>query len=186
MLATKERVREKNGSAAECVVVTSFRTELGWMAAEFCDGKLARLTFGHANRSQALAALNVRATTGEIDAQIERTIARLTDFASGNADELLEIDVVYAPGSTAFQRRVLDACRAIPAGETLSYAQLAIIAGAPGAARAVGNVMRTNRLPLVVPCHRVVASGGALGGYSAPEGLAMKRRLLAREGVAVR
>jgi methylated-DNA-[protein]-cysteine S-methyltransferase len=85
---------------------------------------------------------------------------------------------------TDFQRKVLDACRAIPPGETLSYAELAVIAGAPGAARAVGNVMRTNRIPLVIPCHRVVGSGGSLGGYSAPDGLAMKRKLLEREATS--
>ena len=109
----------------------------------------------------------------------------LTAFAAGRSDELLDIEVDYGV-TTPFQRRVLDACRAIPPGETLSYAQVAQLAGAPGAARAVGNVMRSNKLPLVVPCHRVVGSGNCLGGYSAPEGLAMKRRLMQREGVALR
>jgi methylated-DNA-[protein]-cysteine S-methyltransferase len=104
----------------------------------------------------------------------------LQAFAAGARDNLHGIEVDYGI-VTPFQRQVLDACRAIAPGETLSYGQLAIIAGAPGAARAVGNVMRSNRLPLVVPCHRVVGSGGALGGYSAPEGLAMKRKLLERE-----
>ncbi len=73
------------------------------------------------------------------------------------------------------------ACRRIPWGQTRSYAQLAAVAGRPGAARAVGSVMAKNRVPLVVPCHRVIASSGQLGGYSAPQGLSLKRRLLAME-----
>ncbi|MEO1971721.1 MAG: MGMT family protein, partial [Pirellulaceae bacterium] len=64
----------------------------------------------------------------------------------------------------------------------ISYAGLAVAAGSPAAARAVGNVMRTNRYPLLIPCHRVVGSG-SLGGYSAPDGLDMKQRLLQMEQV---
>ena len=72
-------------------------------------------------------------------------------------------------------------CRLIPYGQVLTYGELAERAGSPRAARAVGNVMRTNRFPLIVPCHRVVGAAGALGGYSAPTGLKMKRRLLRLE-----
>ncbi len=83
---------------------------------------------------------------------------------------------------TAFQRAVIDHCRRIPRGEVLTYGQLAERAGYPRSARAVGNVMATNRVPLIVPCHRVVGAGGNLGGFSAPQGLQMKRRLLRLEG----
>jgi methylated-DNA-[protein]-cysteine S-methyltransferase len=82
---------------------------------------------------------------------------------------------------SAFQRRVVAACRAIPYGCTRSYGDVAAAAGSPGAARAVGQVMAGNRAPLVVPCHRVVAAGGKIGGFSAPQGLALKRRLIALE-----
>ena len=80
-----------------------------------------------------------------------------------------------------FTRRVVELCRAVPPGRTVSYAELATQAGSPAAARAVGNAMATNRFPLIVPCHRVVGARGHLGGYSAPQGLTMKRRLLAAE-----
>ena len=155
------------------------------MAAEFRAHKLTRLTFGHPTRGAALTVLGVTSAVRETSPEIAQVIARLQRFAKVGDDDLLSIEVDYG-ATTDFQRHVLDACRAIPPGEILSYAQLAIIAGAPGAARAVGNVMRTNKLPLVVPCHRVVGSGGALGGYSAPDGLALKRRLLAREGVSIK
>jgi methylated-DNA-[protein]-cysteine S-methyltransferase len=67
-------------------------------------------------------------------------------------------------------------------GETVSYGELAEMAGRPGAARAVGNAMSRNPVPIVVPCHRVVAAGGQIGGYG-PSGVSTKRFLLALEGV---
>ena len=80
---------------------------------------------------------------------------------------------------TDFRRRIYDALRAIPFGETCSYAGLAAAAGRPGAARAVGTAMAQNPLPIVQPCHRVLTSSGSIGGYS-PD-LSIKRRLLAHE-----
>lgn len=162
----------------------TFATELGWIAIELDGDRLVRLSFGHKSERMAAKALGAKSHIESLTKAQRRVVQRLIAFAAGDRDELLLIDVEYGV-TTAFQRKVLEACRAIPAGETLTYAQLALIAGAPGAARAVGNVMRTNKLPLVIPCHRVVGTTG-LGGYSAPEGLAMKRRLLSREGIAVR
>lgn len=72
----------------------------------------------------------------------------------------------------------------IPFGSALTYGQLAAAVGHPGAARAVGNAMAANRLPIIIPCHRVVASGGRLGGYGGGEDL--KRKLLEFEGVMLK
>lgn len=82
---------------------------------------------------------------------------------------------------TAFQRQVWEAARLIPYGETRSYLWLAERIGKPGAARAVGQALGRNPLLIIVPCHRVVASGGGLGGFGG--GLEMKRRLLMLESV---
>jgi methylated-DNA-[protein]-cysteine S-methyltransferase len=79
---------------------------------------------------------------------------------------------------------VLQACRKIAPGKTLTYAELADKVGSPGAARAVGNCMARNRFPLIIPCHRVVGSNGHLGGYSAAEGIPFKKRLLELEAMA--
>ena len=81
-----------------------------------------------------------------------------------------------------FQQRVLFAVRRIPPGKVATYGDVAEAAGAPRAARAVGNIMKGCRTP-GVPCHRVVAAGGRLGGYGGSE--AMKRALLGAEGVIV-
>ena len=107
-------------------------------------------------------------------------VERLQAYADGQFDDFCQVrtDTSYL---TPFGRRVIEATRHIRYGETRSYQAIAISAGNPTAARAVGAVMAGNRVPLVVPCHRVVGSGGKLGGFSAIDGLAMKRRLLALE-----
>jgi methylated-DNA-[protein]-cysteine S-methyltransferase len=76
---------------------------------------------------------------------------------------------------------VRDQLRRIGYAKSISYGELASLAGAPGAARAVGNIMAKNPLPLVIPCHRVLAAGGRIGGFSAPAGTEMKRHLLRME-----
>jgi len=83
-------------------------------------------------------------------------------------------------GTPPFHRKVLAAARRIPYGRTVTYGELARLAGNPRAARAVGQAMAHNPVALIVPCHRVVAAGGGLGGFGG--GLALKRRLLALEG----
>ncbi|RLT12648.1 MAG: MGMT family protein, partial [Planctomycetota bacterium] len=85
---------------------------------------------------------------------------------------------------TVFQRKVILATRAIGFGETVSYGELAARAGSPNAARAVGTVMANNEVPIIIPCHRVLASGGRIGGFSAPQGIDLKRRLLELESRA--
>ena len=82
---------------------------------------------------------------------------------------------------TPFQLCVANATRRIPYGTTVSYGQLASLAGYPRAARAVGTVMSQNRFPILIPCHRVLASGGKLGGYTSVAGVDFKSRLLGLE-----
>ena len=85
---------------------------------------------------------------------------------------------------TPFQRKVYEALLRIPKGQVRTYAQVARMIGKPKAARAVGQALKRNRWAPKIPCHRVIASDGALGGYSAPGGVSAKRRLLHREGVS--
>jgi methylated-DNA-[protein]-cysteine S-methyltransferase len=88
-------------------------------------------------------------------------------------------DLPFAAEGTAFMRRVWEALRAIPYGETRSYQAIAQTIGSPAAARAVGNANNRNPLPIFIPCHRVVGSKGDLVGYLG--GLDMKKQLLALE-----
>ena len=100
---------------------------------------------------------------------------QLQDYFDGDR---LNFDLPLAPCGTAYRRRVWDALRRIPAGETRGYAQLAALAG--GSARSIGAAMARNPIPILLPCHRIVASSG-LGGYSGGDGLPTKRILLGLE-----
>jgi methylated-DNA-[protein]-cysteine S-methyltransferase len=152
---------------------------LGWMAAIGLGNTLWQLTFGHRSRRDAMAALDPRlARRARAGQGSPGLVARLQAYASGSLDDFLDLSVHPGDALTPFRRRVLSCCRRIPLGATLSYGQLAAQAGAPGAARAVGNCMAANRIPLVIPCHRVIGSGRDLRGYSGPGGLRMKKRLL--------
>lgn len=96
-------------------------------------------------------------------------------FAGGRA----VFDLPLAPVATAFQQRVWRALRTIPAGETRSYGEIAVMIGRPTASRAVGAANGANSIGIIVPCHRVVGSNGKLVGYAG--GLDRKRWLLAHE-----
>jgi methylated-DNA-[protein]-cysteine S-methyltransferase len=85
--------------------------------------------------------------------------------------------------SSPFYRRVLEALFEVPYGRTVHYMDLARIAGSPGATRAVGSAMRTNPIPIIQPCHRVLPSDGTLGNYAG--GVARKQALLAHEGAVL-
>jgi O-6-methylguanine DNA methyltransferase len=109
--------------------------------------------------------------------QTTKVLRKYAETGRADFDSLM----IDEGGFTDFQRSVREACRKIPFGETVSYSELGERAGVGrAAARAVGSVMRRNNCPIVMPCHRVVPSGGpaALGNYSAPSGPALKKRLL--------
>lgn len=104
---------------------------------------------------------------------------QLEEYFAGCRREF-DLPVALPPGPP-FTRRVYDLLRRVPFAATLTYGELAVQAGSPGAARAVGQVMAANPLPIVVPCHRVIAANGGLGGYSGGGGLGTKAWLLAFE-----
>ena len=121
-----------------------------------------------------------------ISPRVLRTTAR-TDEAARQLDEYfagrrkqfdLAVDLRLVGG---FRRSVLDHLRDIAYGQTESYAQVARAAGNAGAVRAAGSACSHNPVPVVVPCHRVLAAGGAIGGFSAPGSIVTKRELLALE-----
>ena len=114
----------------------------------------------------------------------DRVVARQLDdwFAGKRHDFDLTFDL---DGVDGFRRVALETlAREVGWGETVTYGELADLAGRPRAARAAGSAMRDNPLPFVIPCHRVVAAGGRIGGYGGGRNAVdLKRTLLAREGV---
>ncbi len=168
-------------SAVSDCYYTAFATRLGWMAMVAEKNHLKQLVFGYPSKKTALAALDKQllAAAKPIDA-VSPLTKRLRAYAEGQADDFHDVAVDLGE-KTPFQQKVLKLCRRIPFGKTMTYGELAKRAGAPGAARAVGSCMARNRLPLVVPCHRVVPSGSRLGNYSAPGGTETKQHLLDME-----
>jgi len=204
MITTVNRSKRAAARRADVVshdqptTVEAFETDLGWMAIAWREDVLQGVVFGHASRRNAGIALartlrmlqpHGRLAGGGQSPDSPHWVKELVDglqrFAEGEAVDFSDVPLAL-DHLTPFARRVVAACRRIRWGQTRAYGDLAIECGAPGAARAVGSVMAKNRFPLVVPCHRVLAAGGALGGYSAPDGLRMKRRLLAMEGAIAR
>jgi len=112
-----------------------------------------------------------------------RKAARAIRACLAGEDVGLDFPVSLSQG-TPFQRAVWEAARLIPRGEVRTYGWVAAKVGRPGAARAVGQAMARNPLPLVVPCHRVLRADGSMGGFSAEGGLALKAALLRLEGVS--
>ena len=114
-------------------------------------------------------------------AEVWQAIERMASLLRGEASDLSTI-ALDMDGVPEFHRRVYEAARTIPPGMTLSYGAIAARIGASGAARAVGQALGRNPFPIVVPCHRVLAAGGKIGGFSAEGGITTKRRMLAIEG----
>ncbi len=177
---TKTRANDATSSS-----LSVFSTKLGWCGLVGQWDCVTALTFGHDTPVQVRLHLEAKVDLSDNVPEWDWSPdvrERLQAYAAGATIDFSDI-VVDTTGLTSFRRSVITALRHIGYGQTVSYAQLAALAGSPRAARAVGSAMAMNRVPLIVPCHRVVASGGRLGGFSAPSGLTMKQRLLELEDV---
>lgn len=108
---------------------------------------------------------------------IAEIIERVRHHLTGHIQDFRSVPVDL-PAAGEFERRVYAAAREISAGETRTYGEIARVLGQPGAARAVGQALGRNPIPLIIPCHRVLAAGGKPGGFSAPGGRVTKMRLL--------
>lgn len=161
--------------------VVPIQTCEGIFTACFSKRGLAGLDFPGppANRH---ATLFLRPTlTDEVQGWRQLTANALEQILSAHAPE--ELPPLDWSASTEFQRAVWTALLTIRPGQTKTYSEIAALVGKPDAARAVGIACGSNPIPVLVPCHRVVAANGKLGGFSG--GLAWKRRLLALECAAI-
>ena len=146
----------------------SLHTPLGELTISEEAGAIVSLDWGR-GRDQAATPLLAKAR------------AQLHDWFDGRRPGF---DLPLAPCGTAFQRRVWEAMRAVPRGEVTTYGAMAARLGT--SARAVGMACGANPIPVLIPCHRVVAAGGALGGYSGDGGADTKRHLLRLEAASLR
>jgi methylated-DNA-[protein]-cysteine S-methyltransferase len=149
--------------------VLEYGSPIGPLTLVLSDGALRELTLASTGAAPR--------GTVDLDPADAAAVDALDHYFAGDVCAVDAI-AVDAAGS-AFQQRVWDALRQIPAGETCSYAALAHVVGTPNAPRAVGRANATNPVAIVVPCHRVIRADGSLGGYGG--GLDRKRWLLQHE-----
>lgn len=156
-----------------------FPTSLGWMAALASDRGIRRLVLPRPTRDQALQELRRQTPhTDHSPPSFEGLRCRLeAHFSGANVEFEDDLDL---EGASDFMVKAWKACRSIPKGELRTYNWLAEQAGNRRAARAAGLAMSRNRVPIIIPCHRVIGSDGSLHGYAG--GLPLKRRLLEIEG----
>ncbi|HEY45547.1 MAG TPA: methylated-DNA--[protein]-cysteine S-methyltransferase [Anaerolineae bacterium] len=149
-------------------------SERGVVAIDFSDGEEAFLSW--IRKRTGVYPLRSPERTAEATHQVEEYLA------GKRAAFDLPIDMRFL---TDFQRTVLRAVMKVPRGEVITYGALARVIGQPKAARAVGRALGSNPIPIVIPCHRVLASDGSLGGYSGRGGVRTKADLLRLEGVSL-
>ncbi len=158
-------------------------TDFGWVGLIGSQGGLVSLVFPQPSPEAVLEGLPMQ-LSGRIEVD-DGAFADVAEelrsyFASKPVQFTARVDETLG---TPFQRKVWEAVRAIPYGKTMSYGEVASQIGKPGAARAVGAAVGANPVPIVIPCHRVLAADGKLGGFGG--GLELKRRLLRLEGVGI-
>ena len=161
-----------------------FSSKLGWIGLRMRGAVIRQLSFGHISSDTAIQAIAPGQIAGsKLSKGQTEVVERLLRYTLGVPVDFCDLPVDSGL-LTEFQARVLKACREIAYGQILTYGELAAMAGVPSAARPVGNCMASNRVPLIIPCHRVVRAGGDVGPYSAIGGSATKRRLLAMEAAS--
>jgi len=151
-----------------------FNTPWGWLGVAFTPRGLRRLVLPRADSAAVAGELGL--SSGAVFTPLQELRNMFSAFFQGRGPcPNMPVDLA---GLAGFTRRVLGATRTIPPGKTITYGELARRAGSPRACRAAGQVMARNPIPLVIPCHRVLAAAGP-GGYAG--GLELKARILALE-----
>jgi len=160
-----------------------FETAIGRCGIAWGGGGIVGVQLPEARAADTRATMTKRfpdAVECALPADVQRATDAIVALLRGQARDLSDIplDMRRVP---RFHQRVYEVARTIPPGATLTYGELARRLGEPGAARAVGQALGRNPFALVVPCHRVLAAGGKVGGFSAGGGITTKLRLLAIE-----
>lgn len=153
----------------------TFNTLLGPISLTTDDGGVCRLEM-HGSSTRA---------AGPVPDRWQELAGRIQAHLSGDLHGFEDVPISWHPGSQ-FARQVYTSLRQVPAGQVVSYGQLASLVGKPGGARAVSRAMATNKVPLIIPCHRVVGANGSLTGFSGGDGMKTKAQMLVGEGVLPR
>ncbi|WP_192256817.1 methylated-DNA--[protein]-cysteine S-methyltransferase [Mesorhizobium silamurunense] len=162
-------------------------TVIGFMGIAWSEKGLIRLCLPERSREAVERRLFGHAgvsTTTEQPKWVAELIASIKAYAAGEDVDFSDVSVDL-DGVDDFRLAIYDAARKLGFGETTTYGELAKRAGHSGLARETGAALGANPVPLVIPCHRILAAGGKIGGFSAPGGSVTKEKMLAMEGVRV-
>ena len=164
-----------------------FDTDLGACGVAWSERGLTRFQLPEADRRATEKRLRLSSPDSSAKAPpppIKQAIADVQRYMAGERVDFSAI-ALDLTGVAPFYLEVYAAARRVGWGETATYGELALQAGAPGAARAVGQAMSRNPVAVIIPCHRILASGNKVGGFSAFGGTVSKQRLLGLEGVRI-
>lgn len=169
-----------NGMVPKYAIV---KTAWGHLGFACHDRRIIRLILPGLSKSSLSRSFRAEFSNIEYDPEVLPNLRRslIAYFQAKSDDFDCQVDISWA---TPFARKVYRSCSRVPFGQTISYAKLANNAGSPQATRAVGSIMALNRIPLLIPCHRVIRSDGQLGGFSATGGLNRKKRMILNESKA--
>lgn len=172
------------------VVMEAVETPLGWLSFALTNKGLKRSTLMYGSKSEALTALKRDKIQGgfmvsddDFSSLLEPWIVFFKGLLAGDGDAPAEDVPIDDTGWTDFAKKIYCYLMHLERGESVTYGELAAAVGHPGAARAVGGLMKNNPVPPLVPCHRVLGSGGKLTGFSASGGLQLKQSMLKVEGI---
>lgn len=141
-----------------------FKIQPGWVGVMVSSEGICRLTLPQPGQTEALIELNPPAESIRTDNLFNSLATKLESYFKGNSTDFpFSLDL---SGYTQFESLVYKACVRIPYGQTASYGQIARLIGYPKAARAVGQALHKNLVPLIIPCHRVIAANGKTGGFN--------------------
>jgi methylated-DNA-[protein]-cysteine S-methyltransferase len=177
--------RKQERRMADAIGYTLFETGFGACGLAWSERGIVRLVLPEASPPETETRLRRQAGTGDRK-KPPPAVAMVTDlvraYFDGGAIDFSRVALDLS-AAAAFEQQVYAALREVAWGATTTYGELASAAGSPGAARAVGRAMAHNPVPVIVPCHRVLAAGGTIGGFSAHGGVSTKQRMLALERV---
>ncbi len=157
----------------------SVNTTMGTVLIEFDGAGICKLVLPSSREDNLCSATEIKGQY-DLDRNISLASRLLERYFLGEEVDFGPVEISI-DSQSSFYRKVCKVVRAIPYGHVMTYGDVAKKAGSPGAARAVGRVMATNSMPVLIPCHRVVAASGALTGYSAAGGIRTKEALLKME-----
>lgn len=171
------------GKTASHVSCSVFKTAIGWCGMVMARRKIIRLCIGYTEPR-----LLIKDITDEFGGEVSMNhprggvVEKIKRYCLGENVSLTGVSMDWSP-LTAFQQKVLRAAMRIPYGTVETYGSLARKIGVPKGSRAVGNALAKNPFPLLVPCHRIVREDGKMGGFSAGDGIGLKKMLLTMEGL---